>query len=251
MMSVVSKILLSSILFFSITIPILLRAQVMQGGTYRIQSDSINFGGGLSTSTNYVVSDTLGEVGTGFSTSSSYALNAGFQALQAVYISITDSSNITLPNISGVSGGNSSGQSTWTVVTDDLAGYSLTVAAATSPALKSAQYSILDYVPSGSDPDYNFNVGNASSTFGFSPEGINIIQRYKDNGSACNTGAGNTVDKCWDGLSTTPKLIAQSASSNHPAGATTTVKYLVGIGSNKIQEPGTYTANLTVTALPL
>lgn len=223
----------------------------MQSGSFRIQSDSINFGGGLSSSTNFVVSDTLGEIGTGLSTSTSYNLSAGFQAMQSVYISISDSADVTLPNIGGISGGNSTGQSTWTVITDNLAGYSLLISATTTPAMKSATTNISDYVPAGVSPDYTFSVGSASSTFGFSPEGINISSRFKDNGSACDIGSSDAVDKCWDGLSTTPAVIAGSTSSNHPNGATTTVKYQVGIGGSKIQEAGSYNASVTVTAIAL
>lgn len=232
-------------------LPILIYAQVMSSGSYRIQSDSINFGGGLSSSTNYVVSDTLGEVGTGFSSSTSYALNSGYQFMQQVYIAITDSADLSLPNVGGISGGSSSGQSTWTVTTDDPGGYSLLVSALTSPALKSTSTSISDYSPSSAIPDFTFVVGSASSTFGFSPEGIDIISRFKDNGSNCNTGTSDTIDRCWDGFSTTPAIIAQSSGSNHPNGATTTIKYNVGIGGNKIQEAGNYSASITVTAVAL
>lgn len=44
-------------------------AQVMQSTNYQIQSDSINIGGGFSSSSNYAVESTVGEVGTGKSDS--------------------------------------------------------------------------------------------------------------------------------------------------------------------------------------
>lgn len=249
----ISRILLAVLLVG----PLIMSAAVMQSGSYIIQSDSLNFAGGLSTSTNYVVSDTLGEIGTGFSTSTSYALSAGYQAMQSGYIAITDSANITLPNVSGLSGGTTNGLSTWTITTDDPAGYSLSVAASTNPAFQgtvgtSTIVSIPNYVPASGNADYAFTYGAASSTFGFSPEGVDIIQRYKDNGSVCGTGTNDTVDRCWDGLSSTSaSLISQSTGSNHPNGATTTLKYEVGIGTNKIQEAATYTANITATAVAL
>ncbi len=234
-----------------LTAPLFILAAVMQSSSYRIQTDSLNIGGGYSSSTNYQQQSTIGEVGSGTSSSASYNLSAGYQAMQSTYLAITDSANITLPPIGGVSGGNSTGQSTWTVTTDDVAGYQLTVIATTTPALKSASSSIADYVPAGGNPDYIFTYASNVSTFGFSPEGGDIIQRYKDNGSSCNTGSGNTVDRCWDGLSTTPILIAQSSAANHPSGTNTTIKYQVGIGASKIQDSGTYQANVVVTATAL
>ena len=78
------KIFLSSIfalLLFTFPLSsINIFAQVMQGTTYRISSDSINFGGVKSSGTLYGLSDTLGELGTGASTGTLYALHAGFWA---------------------------------------------------------------------------------------------------------------------------------------------------------------------------
>ena len=41
-------------------------AQVMQSTNFKIQSDSVNMGGGFSSSTNYGIQSTVGEVGSGF-----------------------------------------------------------------------------------------------------------------------------------------------------------------------------------------
>ena len=235
----------------ALVFPIFIWAAVMQSNTYRIQSDSINIGGGLSTSTNYRQESTFGEIGTGTSSSATYNLSAGYQALQNNYLAITNSADISLPAIGGVSGGNSTGQSTWTVTTDDPAGYQLTIVATSSPALKSTNSSVPDYVPAGAAPDFTFTYGASASVFGFSPEGTDIVSRYKDNGSACNTGSSDTTDRCWDGLSTTPTTIAESTAPNHPNGTATTIKYQVGIGSSKIQDAGTYNASVVVTATAL
>lgn len=223
----------------------------MSSPSYKLRSDSINIGGGLSTSSNYTQESTIGEVGSGTSSSASYNLSAGYQAMQSVYLAITDSADITLPPIGGVSGGNSTGQSSWTITTDDPAGYQLTVQATSTPAMRSASSSVPDYVPAGSDPDFNFTYLSTASVFGFSPEGMDIISRFKDNGSICNSGSSDTADRCWDGFSTTPKVIAQSAAANHPNGTATTIKYEVGIGTNKIQDAGTYQSSVIVTATAL
>ena len=44
-------------------------AQVRSSTNYQLQSDSINIGGGLSSSTNFVQESTVGEVATGVGTS--------------------------------------------------------------------------------------------------------------------------------------------------------------------------------------
>lgn len=228
------------------------RAQVMQSSSYQIQSDSVNFGGGLSTSTNYSLESTGGEIATGPSDSTTFSLRAGYQQMQEVYISITGASNVSLsPAIVGIIGGTSNGSTTVTVTTDSPSGYSLTIEASTSPAMQKGADSIADYVPGG-DPDFTFATGATDSHFGYSPQGIDVVQRFLDNGAdTCNTGSTNTVQACWDGLSTTAEAIASATDANHPNGATTTVYFRVGIGNSVVQVPGTYTATTTLTALPL
>ena len=241
----------SIILFLSFAVFFIVHGQVMQSSSYRIQSDSINFGGGLSTSTNYTLESTAGEIATGESSSSNYQLKAGYQQMQEVFISITGATAVALsPSIPGVTGGTSNGSTTVTVITDSPSGYELTVEASQSPAMQKGGDTIADYVPGG-DPDFTFSTGAADSHFGYTPEGVDVVQRFLDNGATCNLGSGETTLSCWDGLSTTAVPIASSNTANHPNGATTTVRFRVGIGGSVNQPPGTYTATTTLTALPL
>ncbi len=242
------------ILSFAIlfAVPLLLLADTMESTTYKIQSDSINIGGAAGSSTNYSMEDTVGEVGTGDLSSATYRLHAGYQQMNTSYISITDASDMSLPNVGGVSGGSSAGSLGWTVTTDNLAGYSLSIAAATSPALKSSGgASFEDYSPAGVAPDYSFSITTTESAFGFSPEGTDILQKYKDNGSSCNAGSSDTADKCWDGFSTVEKIVAEGTSSNHPSGTLTTLKLRAEVGTDHIQDSGAYTTTLSVTAVTL
>lgn len=224
----------------------------MSGTLYKIPVDSINTGGQQGESSLYKLLDTAGEVGTGDSASASYGINAGFIGAQLVYLAISSPSDVSMsPAIAGVSGGTGTGSTVWTVTTDNPAGYTLHVRADTNPALRSASSSFADYTPGNSDPDYNWSVAAADSEYGFTPEGVDIVSKYKDNGSACNIGSGNTADRCWDNLTISDKLIAQRSTGNHPSGTTTTVKMQAEVGSNHIQPNGTYEAKITVTALPL
>ena len=239
---------LTLVTFVGIT---LTSAQVMQSTNYRIESDSINFGGGFSSSTNYILESTAGEQGTGDLTSTNYGLRAGYQQMVNSFISMTAPGNVSMtPDIVGITGGVANGSTTVTVTTDSAAGYQLTVKAGQSPAMVSGANSIADYAPGG-DPDFTFSTGAGEAQFGYSPSGTDIVQRFKDNGSACNAGAGDTALACWDGLDTIGETVARSSAANNPTGATTTLHFRVWIGGGVNQAPGTYTATTTLTAVSL
>jgi hypothetical protein len=227
-------------------------AQVMQSSNYRLESDSINFGGGLSTSSSYTLQSTAGEVATGVSTSTSFSLKAGYQQMQEVYIALSSPSDVVMsPSIPGVTGGTANGSTTVTVTTDSPSGYSLSIASENSPAMQKGSDAIADYTPAGGDPDFTFGVGAADAFFGYSPEGADVVSRFKDDGASCNTGSLDTASACWDGLTQGGEIIASHSGANHPDGATTTVLFRVGIGSSVVQAPGTYVATTTLTAVPL
>ena len=226
-------------------------ADYMQSSTYKMESDNLNFGGVSSSSTTYKLSDTLGEVGTGDSNSLNYYLHAGYWQMQESYIAITSPSDLALPAIGGITGEGSEGVVSWQVTTDNVAGYTMDVKTTTTPALASALDSFADYTPSGADPDYNFSISSSTSAFGFSPEGSDTDSRFKDSGLACNTGSGEVSGKCWDGLSTSSKIIASKTSSNHPGGSTVDVRFRAESGASHIQISGNYSATIIVTAVTL
>ncbi len=246
-----ASIFVISLMF--LIVPVILYAGSMNSGNYSIQSDSINIGGSDADSTSYASQDTMGEVSTGISSSTSYRLGAGYQQMLAVSISITSPSDPIFPNMSGITAGEGNASSTWTVVTDNPAGYTLAVKSSTNPAMKSSTYGsyFADYTPAGANPDITFSIPSTVSEFAFSPEGTHILQRYKDDGGSCNTGVLDTADACWDGFTTSDVNIASGVSSNTPAGTPTTIKYKAAVGSDKIQDAGAYSATITVTATTL
>lgn len=244
-------LLLSPLLLFFIVHTPLSTAQVMQSSNYRIQSDSLNFGGGLSTSTNYTLESTAGEIATGEISGTTYNIKAGYQQMVTTFLSMTAPNAVTMsPSIPGVSGGTSNGSTTVTVTTDSPAGYQLTIAAENSPAMQKGSDTIADYAPGG-DPDFTFTTDPSGAHFGYSPSGVDTVSRFRDNGSSCNTGSGETALACWDGLDTVAEAVAQSSGANNPNGATTTVYFRVGIGGSVTQTGGLYTATTTLTAISL
>lgn len=227
-------------------------AYVASSSNYVIQADSVNVGGLFSTSTSYRTEDTLGESGVGTSSSASFSVKAGYQQMQAVYLSVAPSGNVSLaPNIPATGGGSADAVASFTVTTDNSTGYSMTIVSASAPALNSGANNFPNYVPAGGNPDFTFTTPAASSRFGFSPEGVDIVQRYKDNGANCNAGALDTASACWDALSTSPISIASRGNANNPSGTQTNIRFHAASGASNSQPAGSYVATATVTVLPL
>lgn len=228
-------------------------AQVMSSPSYQLQQDSANSGGGLSSSNIYIQESTVGEVGTGPSESAEFKLQAGYQQLGAVTISLSTPDNVIMSgNIGGVTGGTSNGSTTVTVTTDSPAGYQLTIEAENDPAMwrTDMSESIADYVPSGV-PDFVFDTQSNDAHFGYSPTGVDTASEFLDNTSACGVGSANTDLACWDGLTTSAVVISEGSSSNQPSGAITTINFRVGLGGGVVVSEGVYIATTTLTAIPL
>ncbi len=221
----------------------------MTSQNYKIQSDSVNAGGVSEGSANYKMEETLGETGTGESSSESYKLMAGYQGMQSVYLSVSSPPDVVMsPSIGGITGGTGNGSAVWTVTTDNSAGYIMSIKAASSPAIQSGANSFADYTPAGS-PDFNWSVAGSDSEFGFTAESPNLVQKFKDNGAgSCNSGANDTPDKCWYNFSLSNETIVNSLSA-YPSGDATTVKFRAQSGASHFQAAGIYAATITVTVL--
>ena len=227
-------------------------AQVMSSTNFQIQSDSVNAAGGFSSSTNYSLESTAGEVGTGPSDSGSYSLRTGYQQMQDVYIAMSVPVDVTMDTLlGGITGGESNGSTTVTVVTDSPVGYQLTIQSENNPAMQSGANIIADYTPVGAAPDRLFLTDASDSHLAYTPNGADTVQRFQTNGAVCDIAGSASSTACWDGLSTVAEPIAQSTGSNHPAGTATDIYFRVGIGGSANQAQGVYTATTTLTAIPL
>lgn len=224
-------------------------AYVMQSSNYRLQQDSINFSGGKGESNSYLLEDAAGEVGSGMSTSTSFALNAGYEQADgvlslAVYVTTTLS-----PSIAGVSGGIANTDSVVVVGTTAQGGYTLYINASTTPAMLGSGENFANYTTAGADLDYAWGVSSTDSEFGYTAEGPHIAARFMDNGSACGSGSGDTPNTCWDGFSTSNEIVSQTNYGNGLEGTTTTIKFRAEVGNRRMQATGIYTAGLTITAV--
>jgi hypothetical protein len=196
--------------------------------------------------------DTVGELATGQGTSTGYTLQAGYQQMNEKYLSLSGVPDLVMStSLPGLTGGISTGSVAFHVSTDSSSGYSVTISAQNAPAMQSGAFTISDYTPAGSVPDFLFTTAASDAHFAFTPEGVDVSLRFQDSGGVCGVAAGDTVDSCWDGLGTTSAEIVRSSAANHPLGATTTIKFAVGIGGSTAVPAGVYTATTTITALAL
>lgn len=168
-------------------------------------------------------------------------------------ITITQPSDVNMsPSIPGTTGGTSAGTTTVTVTTTNTPGYSLYLSASTSPALKSGSYFFGDYMPTNGTtvPEYAWwtTPPSASSTMGYTVEGNDTYQFFKDNGSICNAGSANAAYQCWWRTTTSNQEIAYRTT---PAttGSGTTVGFKAQVQTGRNQESGSYTAKIGVTAV--
>lgn len=237
----------------SLATPIL--AYVMSNNDYYMQSDSINFAGGMSSSSDYKLEDTLGEIGSGNSSNTDFGLDAGYQQSEDnryLVLTVPDSLTMT-PEISGISGGVASGTSVVNVLTNNQSGYTLMIRSSSSPALQttSTGFSFSDYTNSSAPtPDFIWNIDSDTSEFGFTVDGLDIVQNYRDNGSVCNQLIDSYSEhSCWSPLLGNNTNISYSNSPNHSSGGSNTLlEFMAESGPGNVQEPGVYQSQVILTA---
>lgn len=228
----------------------------MSSTNYDIMIDSLNNAGGDNqiSSSGFKMKDTVGEVATGGSASDNYELRAGYRQMDdSSYISIDSPEDLNLGILSGFTGGIATGSLAWNVVTDNPAGYNLSVKAGASPALGTGVYNIADYTPAAgaATPDFSWSIGSAISEFGFSPYNLaSQLSKFKNDSSTCNAGSNITEWKCWLGFATSDTQVTNRASRTTDAGEDTKINVEVQIDvTNGYQEDGSYSATLTATAV--
>lgn len=179
------------------------------------------------------------------------------QTINAEVSFVTAANDVTMNNtIGGVTGGFSYGTATVAVSTNDPLGFTMTIKASTTPAMKGNNIgdTISDYTPASAGvPDFAFVNPGSGAVFGYSVSAsttANLAQKFKDDTAACNTGSADTSGSasCWYGLSTTATTTVVTAATTSPSGATSSVYYKVYVAANANKAAGTYTATTTLTA---
>ncbi len=241
-----------------ICVSITASAYVATSTNYHLQSDSLNTGGLISTSTNYKIEDSIGEVGTGTSTSTVYKMQAGYQQMQEVFLSISSANDISMTALS-LTQKSSVGDTSWTINTDNIAGYSAVVFATVSDVCldrdgEGATDALCDITTSESFADISvskhlWNVSNEYA-FGWSAYGDDVSGHGVD--TDCVAIANVPSDTLlWQGFhSTTAYQIASSTMRTSPSGSSITM--CVATEQDTVFAPsGTYTATTTITVVTL
>ncbi len=164
--------------------------------------------------------------------------------------------------ISGITGGYATGTTRAIVQSNDPQGFNMTLRFATSTAgqamVASSTAYINDYTPASTTPgvpDYNWitNSTGGSAEFGYTVSASStsdLDASFLNDGSACNTGAGYTADKCWLNPTSTPETIINTTGPTPVSGATTTIKFKVAVpsGPSPALPAAFYVATATLTA---
>ncbi len=221
-------------------------AQVMTSTDFKIQSDSINVGGVPGTSTDYKLNDTIGEIATGESVSADFKLKAGYQQMQGGSITISAPADITLTALS-LTQNSAVGSTTWSVTTDNSAGYTISVNASVAPALADAGTgeAFTDYTEVTAGVKETWSVSSGYE-FGFSGFGTDTTGYGSDTNCAATENVPSST-LLWEGFSGTTKIQIASSSSA-VTGANTTI--CVATEQDVSLAPsGSYSATITATAV--
>jgi hypothetical protein len=158
---------------------------------------------------------------------------------------ITMSRNLSLANMTAIA------SSTWTVTTNNITGYSLTIKSLTSPAMQqNATTTIDDYavgVPT------LWSVPSGSANFGFSAYGTDVNIGTWGNASSCESTShvpSTALKYLGFTTSTSTSVVANRTSTTTFVGSDTTVCYAVEQNAFYIPS-GTYTATIIATAVTL
>lgn len=232
-----------------LSVPMVIYSQ-MESANYMIDFDSINIGGGEGDSANYNLQDTVGGIGTGFSSSNNFELHAGYQQLGPSSIALIPPVDSALPDLVGLPNQSSQKDMTVGVITNDPSGYELRVRATTDPLLQGPIEDFFDYDPGGA-PSFDFTVPSSLAVLGFTVEGVDTVLDFMDNGTACGAGSNITPNTCWDGFTTIDRVIATDNTFTAELGNETILKLRAETGNSAMRAPGAYSGTLIITALTL
>lgn len=154
-------------------------------------------------------------------------------------ISISAPSNVSLGTITGT-GSSSEGSASWTISTNNSAGYKLEWTAS-SATMSNGSDTIAAYTPTVADTPETWSVASSVSEWG---------GRLKSSSTDTDVEWGtDTTSEKWLNVATTARELVSRASAT--ASSTQTIAFKAEIGSSKIQQEGTYTVDITVTATSL
>ena len=168
-------------------------------------------------------------------------------------VSIDTPADTTMSNSLGVSVNTAIATSTWTVRTNNAAGYTLALKASSSPAMRlntNVATFINDYTEASSDVPETWSVGASTAEFGYSAYGTDVSAGTWGTVGSALCGATSTPSAAlkYLGFTTSNFTIASRSSTTTQSGVATTVCYAVEQGSTNYIASGIYSAWITTTA---
>lgn len=178
--------------------------------------------------------------------------------------SLSSPADVTmLPNVPGITGGVATGEATWTVITNNSTGFTLTLQASASPALASGGNNFADYTPTTASPDYTWAVADSTKEFGFTVEPATAADTgplFMDDGAdSCGGGGDSTngTNTCWYGFNGATAITGiNRTTATAFGGEAEKVKFEAQLynadgapnDANGIAVSGAYQATITATA---
>ena len=180
---------------------------------------------------------------------------------------LVEATDVTMsPAIAGVTGGVSSGTTTTRVLTNDSAGYYLTLKFASTTANPGVAMNgntqggyISNYTPASPGiPDFGFGIAANTAEFAYTVGAsttADLDTTFRNNGAVCNNNSGgDTAFNCWLNPTTSPsysEVIVNRGSETPGSGATTSIAFRLQVAANPAPAvpEDTYTATATLTAV--
>jgi len=166
-------------------------------------------------------------------------------------IAIDSPSDVTMSRNIGMAANTAVASSTWTVTTNNITGYNLTVKASTTPAMQQNATTTIDDYAIGSPTPWSVAAGTAN--FGFSAYGIDVDTGTWGSGSDCQSTVhvpSTTLNYLGFTTSSSSPVVANRTATTTYAGSPTTVCFAVQQNAFFIPS-GTYTAVITATAVTI
>jgi hypothetical protein len=163
-------------------------------------------------------------------------------------ISITSPADEAMSQNLGVSANSAVGDTFWNVKTNNTTGYTLSVKATTSPAMRNGTNSINDYTPAVVGTPETWSVPSGTAEFGFSAFGTHVDTGSWGTDSDCIAGANvpSAALKYRD-FDTSDIQIASSTATTTTTGVDATVCFAVEQDTFYVPS-GTYQATIIATA---
>lgn len=219
-----------------------------QSQNYRIKPEVINAGGrDISKSSNYFLSDSLGEPIVGHGDSANYKLDSGYrQPSAAEFLSMTCTATVPIGTVAGT--GQKTGSGTCTVFSDAYNGYNLGWAVLTGSGgtntghlINQFNDAIAPFTPSIADTTETWSIAASASEWGARLRSISTD-------AAAEWGTDATSEK-WLNIATSNRTIVTRSNATLQAGSTEIVQFRSEVGSTKLQPTGVYQTTVTFTVV--